>query len=250
MDEDPDSNLCELHRLFWGKLESSLYHTFKVKIPHHMTLEIEEGEGSDFTVIKLPAGVKFPFGGSMMLVPEIYQTFWDLVESDDVDWQSRQERDQPFHFPTHATIIIGQPGIGQQCFFRLLCLALNVNYHTGKSVWENYILIRRLQRKMVTIFCDHASFAHVFSSAGVRRVVLADVWSIPELDNDSNCTALINICTDLAQPPSHFSPKNRKGRVVVAISPNVEHWKSFTKERAAGIYCMPTCDWDDLFCSW
>ena len=47
-----------------------------------MTLENEEGEGpegSDFTVIKLPEGMTFPFGGSMMLLPRFIKrsgTLW------------------------------------------------------------------------------------------------------------------------------------------------------------------------------
>ena len=100
-------------------------------------------------------------------------------------------------FAPTSTIIIGQPGIGQQCFFRLLCLALNVNCHTGKTVLENYILVRRLEGKMVTILCDHPAFAHVFSVAGVRRVHLTDVLSIPELVDDLKRTALIDICPKL-----------------------------------------------------
>ena len=119
VDEDPDSNLCALYSLFWGKPESPLHHTHKVKIPHHLTLETE-GEGSDFTIIKLPEGVTFPFGGSTMLVPEIYKTFWDLVVKDDLEWQKHQGTPEPHTFITHSTIISGQPGIGQQCFFRLL----------------------------------------------------------------------------------------------------------------------------------
>ena len=55
-----------------------------------MMLDIEVWEVSDFTVIKLLEGVTFPCEDSMMLVPEIYQTFWDHVVGDDVDWQSHQ----------------------------------------------------------------------------------------------------------------------------------------------------------------
>ena len=101
---------------------------------------------------------------------------------------------------------------------------------------------------MVTIFCDHPAFAHVFSAAGVRRLHLTDVLSIPELVDDPKCTALIDICPKLPQLPSQFHPSERRGRVVVATSPNVEHLKPF-RAREGSTYCMPTCDWDDLFCS-
>jgi hypothetical protein len=114
---------------------------------------------------------------------------------------------------------------------------------------KDYILVRRLQGQMVTIVCDHPSFAHVFNDNGVQRVDLKTVSRIEELDEDSKCCALVNISPVLPQPPIHFYPSYRRGRVVVATSPNSEHLNTFSKERKASIYCMPTCDWDDLYCS-
>jgi hypothetical protein len=93
-----------------------------------MTLEVdEEAGGSDFTIISLPEGVTFPFGGSTILVPEIYTTFWDLVAKDDADWQTRQESPEPHTFSTHSTIITGQPGIGWVTSF--VCFLWRSIYH-------------------------------------------------------------------------------------------------------------------------
>ena len=99
---------------------------------------------------------------------------------------------------------------------------------------------------MVTIFCDSPFYAHVFNDEGVSRVDLTAVLSIPELEKNSKCTALINISPTLQQPPIQFYPLRRRGRVVVATSPNSEHLANFSKEREASAYYMPTCD---LFCS-
>ena len=64
-------------------------------------------------VIDLPEGSKtgFATGVSKILVPPIYETFWDLLASDDQRWQGFPE--PKFSDSSHATIVTGQPGVGQ-----------------------------------------------------------------------------------------------------------------------------------------
>jgi hypothetical protein len=111
----------------------------------------------------------------------------------------------------------------------------------------SYVLIRRLQRKMVTIYCDRPDSAHVFSDKGVRTVDLTFERRISELDTNSHCCALVNLGDALQQLPLQFYPSDRLGRVVVATSPNPKHLERF-KEHASFKYYMPTWNWDDLYC--
>jgi hypothetical protein len=86
------------------------------------TLNEVEVQESDFRTISLPVGMEFPHGGSKLLVTAIYHTFWQLLSDDDEDWQNQQTRPQPHAFPSHATVIKGQPGVGE-CMdpFTYLC---------------------------------------------------------------------------------------------------------------------------------
>jgi hypothetical protein len=79
---------------------------------------VENGSGPlSLTVIEHPEGPErlFPFGFSNILVTEIFETFWNLLESEDMEWQKllQSPRLERFSFIHHATIVTGQPGIGQ-----------------------------------------------------------------------------------------------------------------------------------------
>jgi len=120
---------------------------------------------------------------------------------------------------------------------------------TGKTVFLSYTLVRRLQEQLVTIYCDNEYYAYVFSNDGVRAVDLRKQTRIQELDTDDQSCALVNLGDRLTQPPDHFYPNIRRGRVVIATSPNEKHLSKFSRERKAGDYCMPTWTWNDLYCS-
>lgn len=129
-----------------------------------------------------------------------------------------------------------------------ICLSyVTYDIYAGKTVFLNDILVHRLQSEMVTIFCDAASYAHVFSSSGVRRVSLLSEDRIPELDTNPRSCALVNLGVELLLPPVQFYPSKRLGRLVVAASPNPVHVTCF-KEHPAVTYYMPTWDWDNLYC--
>jgi hypothetical protein len=118
-----DLNFHTLHTLFWGVSESPLFVTHKTKMPNLRTLKIDKEE-LEFTIISLPDGVKFPHGQSKLLITSIFETFWDLVSADDKDWQELVDAENPHSHPSHATVITGQPGIGEFLvfFFRIQCL--------------------------------------------------------------------------------------------------------------------------------
>ena len=243
----PNQNLCQLYNLFWGVSQSPSFVKFNIDIPDVRTLELGS-ENKDVNIIRLPAGVAFPHGGSDLLITPIYETFWDLVREDDQAWQSHQDEDR-HSYPTHGTVIKGQPGIGK--FFIPIIYSVVVNnfaYHTGKTVFLSYLLIRRLQEKLVTVFCNQKGFAHVFSDAGVKKVLLKDGSRILELDENSHCCALVNISDRLESVPFQFYPDERRGRVAVATSPNPAHLANFSHEHSVSTYCMPTWSWSDLYC--
>jgi hypothetical protein len=89
-----------------------------VQIPDPLSLEVEnDSETLNLTVIEHPEGPEqvFPFGLAKLLVVEIYETFWKLLETEDQEWQTllRSPGIDRFSYIHHATIITGQPGIGQ-----------------------------------------------------------------------------------------------------------------------------------------
>jgi len=100
---------------------------------------------------------------------------------------------------------------------------------------------------MTTIYCDTGTHVHIFDHTGVKRLTLSDGSRIPELDNNSKSCALVNLGDDLKLVPQVFYPKIRMGRVVVATSPDEEHWSTFSHEHPAKICCMPTWEWGPLY---
>ena len=78
-------------------------------------------------------------------------------------------------------------------------------------------------------------------------MTLSDESRIPELDNNLECCALVNLGDKLKLVPDVFYPHLREGRVVVATSPSTEHWSSFSHEHPARICYMPTWKWEHLY---
>ena len=67
----------------------------------------------------------------------------------------------------------------------------------------------------------------------VIKVTLSDGYRIPELDANPQCCALVNLGDEFVSFPNTFYPEFRKGRVVVATSPDREHWSNFAHEHPA-----------------
>jgi hypothetical protein len=111
-----------------------------------------------------------------------------------------------------------------------------------------YVLICRLQEKLVTIYCDRAEFAYVFSDDGVRSVQLMKSYTIHELHSDIGCCALVNLGHSMTEAPTQFHAPHRLARVLIAASPNEEHVKAY-HEHTPGTYYMPTWNWNDLYCA-
>jgi hypothetical protein len=92
---------------------------------------VENGlEPLSLTIIKHPEGPErvFPFGHSKLLVVDIFETFWNLLESEEKEWQAllRSPGLNHFSYVHHATIVTGQPGIDQYaviCTFYYLDLS-------------------------------------------------------------------------------------------------------------------------------
>jgi hypothetical protein len=86
-----------------------------VHIPNPLSFEVEAGsELLELTIIVNPEG-KFRFRLSRLLIVEIFETFWDLLQHEDEKWQELVKSPELDHFARlhHATIVTGQPGIGQ-----------------------------------------------------------------------------------------------------------------------------------------
>jgi hypothetical protein len=222
-----------------------------VQIPDPLSLQVEnDSEVLNLTVIEHPEGPEqvFPFGLSKLLVVEIYETFWNILESEDRDWQTllRSPGTERFAYSHHATIVTGQPGIGQYAIVYIFYIL--IGFHTpGKTVFLIYVLLRRLLNGLTTIYCDRSTHAHIFDGTDVRRLTLFDGYRIHELDANAHCCALVNLGDHLKFVPEVFYPYLRKGRVVVATSPDKNHWSTFAHEHPAWICCMPTWEWGPLY---
>jgi len=105
-----DNNVLQLHKLFWGVLDSPLFHEQQVRIPDHRTLAI--GKEYKFSFLELPDGITFPHGDRRILITSIYKTFLKLLVNDGTEWQAALQTPHPHTYSSHATIIKGQPGIG------------------------------------------------------------------------------------------------------------------------------------------
>lgn len=115
--QSTDPCFLALHNSFWQRGEHMFVKRL-VQIPDPLSLEVEDySETLDLTIIEHPEGPEqvFPFGLSKLLVVEIYETFWKLLESADQEWRNllRSPGIDRFSHVHHATIITGQSGIGQ-----------------------------------------------------------------------------------------------------------------------------------------
>ena len=82
---------------------------------------------------------------------------------------------------------------------------------------------------------------------GLSGVSLSDGKRIGALDKSVHSCALAN--PDLLEVPSQFRPSlERRGRVVVATSPDPDHVTRF-KQDVARTYYTPTWKWADLYCA-
>ncbi|KAI0296510.1 hypothetical protein B0F90DRAFT_1745842 [Multifurca ochricompacta] len=226
---EPDSCFLAIHQSFW-QLGEDIFVRRRVQIPDSLSSELNNNsETLELVVVDLPEGSQnaFTIEVPKLLVVPIYETFWDILRYEDQCWQALLQPPR-FSHPCHATIVTGQPGV-------------------GKSVFLIYVLLRRLVNGMTTIYCDSGEYVHIFDHTGVRRLTLSDGSRIPELDNNSECCALINLRDMLKLVPQVFYPRIRKGRVVVATRPSKEHWSTFSDEHPARICCMPTWKWGPLY---
>ena len=109
-------HMREIYERFWNRGEDIFQQCTSVKIPDPLSLEVDDdSEVLNLAVIKIPSY----FGCPELLVVEIYETFWRLLESEDQKWQnlnlsgSDSRRKNPLMSLHHSTIITGQLGIGQ-----------------------------------------------------------------------------------------------------------------------------------------
>jgi hypothetical protein len=110
----PDVNLLTLHWTLWHRGEHLLGKQ-SVHIPNPPSLEVEaSSELLNLTVIVNPEG-KFRFRLSRLLIVDIFKTFWELLQHEDEEWQELVKSPELDRFAClhHATIVTGQPGIGQ-----------------------------------------------------------------------------------------------------------------------------------------
>ncbi|KAM6503866.1 hypothetical protein JOM56_000809 [Amanita muscaria] len=224
-----DGHFLAIHKSFWQRRER-ISVRWRVQVPESLSSELDgNSETLELVVIDLPGGSEKAFTTEVpkLLVIPIYETFWDVLKDEDRLWQALLQPPR-FSHPCHATIVTGQPGV-------------------GKSVFLIYVLLRRLVNGMTTIYCDRGAYVHIFDHTGVRRLTLSGESRIPELDNNSECCALVNLGDKLKLVPAVFYPQLRKGRVVVATSPSQEHWSTFSHEHPARVCCMPTWEWGPLY---
>jgi hypothetical protein len=155
------------------------------------------------------------------------------------------------HIVTHLTrqLLQVNPGLASSWFFFFGFNAYLSLSQTGKTVFLSYLLVHRLQERLVTIYCHRDGVAHVFNESGVQKVALRDDSHLAELDANCYCCALVNLGDRMNQAPEQFYPSDRRGRVVIATSPNADHLSNFSREHITSTYCMPTWNWRDVYCA-
>lgn len=123
----------------------------------------------------------------------------------------------------------------------------NTAYHAGKTAFLNYALVRRLQKKLVTVYCRDPDFAYIFSGDGFRKMPLTPSSCIDELVQNEFCCALVDLGDGLEHVPRQFHP-HRLGRVVIATRPDEAHLSNFSKKFLCIKYYMPAWSWDNIYC--
>jgi hypothetical protein len=80
-------------------------------------------------------------------------------------------------------------------------------------------------------------YAYVFMDSGVQRVTLEKGKRIEALDKSIHCCGLVDINPNLLDVPSQFHPfPERRGRVLVATSPNPDHVIAFKQNHTETYY--------------
>jgi hypothetical protein len=184
-----------------------------------------------------------------MLITETYRSLYALLCEQDTLYTELPKQERLISL-NHSTIIAGQPGTGERLTAFGISVVLNKwNDILGKTVGLSCILVWRLQEKKPTIYCNDDTRAYVFTSSGVQPVSLRDGKRIEVLDKSIHSCALVDVNPDLLKVPSQFQPSlDRRGRVVVATSPNLDHVTAFKQDHAMTYY-TPTWKWADLYCA-
>jgi len=179
-----------------------------------------------FTHLERPNGHMFPCDSPRILVTKTYMYLYDELCREDSRWLRDAPMPQGLLSTSHSTVITGQPGI-------------------GKTTCLSYILVRRLQEKKPTVYCDQPDFAYVFTNTGVQEVPLKLNRRISALDASVSCCGLIDINQDLTELPQQFRPSRfRRGRVVVATDKS----NAAFGEHKFRMYILPKWTWDELYC--
>ena len=110
-----DGHFLAIYQSFWNHGED-LFVRHRVQIPNSLSSEQENNlEMLELAVIDLPEGSQkaFTTAVSKLLVTPIYDTFWDILNHEAQCWQDLDPQSEKFSHLCHATIVTGQPGIGQ-----------------------------------------------------------------------------------------------------------------------------------------
>ena len=106
-----DGHFLTIRQSFWQRGEH-IFVKRHIRTPNSLSSELDGM--LELAVIDLPEGSEKALTTevSKLLVVPIYKTFWDVLESEDRCWQALL-RPPRFSRPHHATIVTGQPGVGQ-----------------------------------------------------------------------------------------------------------------------------------------
>jgi hypothetical protein len=184
-----------------------------------------------------------------ILITETYKSLYALLCEEDKNY-TELPKEKRLSSLKHSTIIAGQPGTGERLTAFGISVALNKwNDILGKTVGLSCILVWRLQEKKPTVYCSNKHACIRVHQYWGSEVSLRDGKRIEELDKSIHCCALVDINPDLLEVPSQFQPSlDRRGRVVVATSPNPDHVTVFKQDHAKTYY-TPTWKWADLYCA-
>ena len=237
-----------LWRTFWGNLSSECLVKGSAHIPDPRTLETPTDE-TNYEYLKLPNDGFFPCNLQRILITDTYKSLYALLCEQDKAYTEMSESIR-LSSMKHSTIITGQPGTGKHLTAFGISIVLNKRDDIpGKTVGLSCVLVWRLQEKKPTVYCDEDTCAYVFTNTGVTLVSLSNQKRIEELDKSTDCCALVDLNMSLLTIPSQFRPSPvRRGRVVVATSPNLDHIMTF-KQYPAKTYFTPTWKWVDLYCA-
>ena len=244
-----DSEWDHLWHTFWGNSATQCFVKGSAPIPNLRTLETPTEE-TNYEYLKLPNDDDFfPCDLHRILITSTYTSLYALL-CEEEKLHTDLPKQERLSSLKHSTLITGQPGTGERLIAFGISVALNKwNDILGKTVGLSCILVWRLQEKKPTVYCSSKNHAYVFTSTGVQLASLSDGKRIEVLDKSIHCCALVDVNPNLLEVPSQFQPSlRRRGRVVVATSPNPDHITTF-KQDDAKTYYTPTWEWADLYCA-